>query len=555
MRLGQLISSCQTISMDFKKAIDFLTPQGLKDIINNLQGRISDLMNDNSELHVENEDLKKKNQELENRLRVLLGEKPKPHFEANSKNKDQTSDRKKKENKGNKATRRKKEEIEIDKTQFIPAPTGQLDSTFEYKGTRKVVIQEIAFDRQNICFEIERFYSSEYGKVVEGIIPAQYQGYQYGPKVRAFILHLFYHGDCTHNKIRLMLKGIGIKICNQTINNILLESYTDLEQEFENKRVQAIEKYQYQHIDDTGAKVLKAGIPCYTYVCSNPEFTSLFTTDSKARSAAVDALTRKRERLYKMNQRALEIMVGLTGNFKMRKLLKSHIGDKIYNDNDVQDFLNGLGIGFHQIRDLKTAMHVGAMADGHLGPIGETLVSDDAKNYHGILLKHVLCWVHELRHYKLLPVMYEEHELLLEKFIARAWDTVELIEKYQVEPSEFLLQKILERIQKLFIDSSGWSVLDEQKKLTAGKFERLLLPLYNSNIPTNNNLAERDLRGRVIKRKVSLFNQSWNGAKAWDLWTSLKETCRKIGVNFWIFIEDRVSLEFKLPALVSLSMS
>jgi hypothetical protein len=540
--------------MDIKKALDFLTPQGLKDIIKNLQERVNGLLNDNSSLHANNEALKKKNEELENRIRQLLGEKPKPNF-SDDKNKDRTSEKPKNKDKKPRSPRRKKIDLEIDKTQLITAPTDLLDSTFEYKGTRKIIIQEIAFNRENICFEIERFYSAEQGKVVEGNIPPEYQGYEFGPRVRAFIIHLFYHGDCTHKKIRLILKGIGIKISDQTINNILLETHSDLEQELEDKRIQAIEKYQYQHIDDTGAKVLEAGVPCYTYVCSNPEFTSLFTTDSKARSSAIDALTAKTKRLYKLNLRAFEIMVGVSGKFKMRALLEGHIGDKIYNETEVEKFLNELDLGHYQVRDFKTAMHIGAMSDGHLGTVGESLVSDDAKNYQSILLNHALCWVHELRHYKLLPVMYEEHALLLDTFIARAWDTVRLIEEYQTDPSEFLLNKILNRFRILFSEPSEWVVLDTQKKLTMAKMDRLLAPLYNPNLPMNNNLAERDLRGRVVKRKISLFNQTWKGARAWDFWGSLKETCRKLGINFWSFIDDRISLKFELPSLVSLSMS
>jgi Transposase IS66 family len=540
--------------MDFKKAIDFLTPQGLKDIIINLQNRIRELMNDNSRLHAENEAKAKKVEELENRIRQLLGEKSKPHFNAD-KNKDRTSDQPKDKSLKSKTPRRKKEDIEIDKTQFIPVPTELLDSSFEYKGTRKVVIQEITFDRENICFEVERFYSSEQGKVVEGQLPPEYQGYQYGPRLRAFVIHLFYHGDCTHNKIRLILKGIGIKICNQTINNILLETYSDLEEELEANATQAIEKYGYQHIDDTGAKVLKSGSSCYSFVCSNPEFTFLFTTDSKARSAAVDALTRKKYRLYKLNERAFELMVGTEGNFKMRSLLKGHIGEKLYDENEIEKFISGLSLGFSQQRDLKTSMHIGAMAEGHLGVVGKTLISDDAQNFKNIFLSHVLCWVHELRHYKLLPFLYEEHEILLEKFLALAWSTVALMERYQKEQSEILLEKILSRIDKLFIRPSGWVVLDEQKKLTAEKLERLLRPLYVHNAPLNNNLAERDIRGRVVKRKISLFNQTWKGARAWDFWGSLKETCRKLGINFWIYIYDRVSCKFEIPTLTAVSMS
>lgn len=324
--------------MDIKKALDFLTPQGLKDIINNLQDRINGLLNDNSDLHAHNEKLKKKNEELENRMRQLLGEKPKPDFSKDP-NKDRTAPKSKNESdKKPRSARRKKIDLEVDKTIIATVSPEMLDSTFVYKGRRKVIIQEISFNRENICFEIERFYSSEHGRVIEGRIPPEYQGYEFGPRVRAFILHLFYHGDCTHNKIRFILEGVGISICNQTINNILLETYSDIELEFRDKRIQAIEKYQYQHIDDTGAKALKLEGSCFTYVCSNPEFTSLYTINSKGRSAAVDALTLSSERRYKLTPQATEVFFGEAENLKLRSLFTSHIGEKIYEGQRLMFF-------------------------------------------------------------------------------------------------------------------------------------------------------------------------------------------------------------------------
>lgn len=541
--------------MDIKKALDFLTPQGLKDIINNLQDRIQGLLNDNSELHATVESLKKKNEELENRMRQLLGEKTKPDF-SKEKNKDRTAPKNKsKGDKKPRSARRKKIDLEIDKTIVLSVSPDRLDSTYVYKGKRQVVIQEIAFNRENICFEVERFYSIEHGKVVEGMIPPEYQGYEYGPKVRAFILHLFYHGDCTHNKIRLLLEGIGIDICNQTINNILLDDYADLEQEFEEKRLQAIGKYKYQHIDDTGAKVLKVEGASFTYVCSNPEFTSLYTTNSKGRSAAVDALTRSKKRLYKLNARAIEIFLSDKSNFRLRSLLDSHIGERLYGAKEIVPFLESLKISFYLSNKLRTAMHIGAMSDGHLGVTGEALVSDDAPNFKGLLKNHGLCWVHELRHYKLLPVMYDEHAEILDGFLKASWDLVSLLEEYQRRPSEKLQERIHKRVDSLFIKPSIWPLLDKQKALTAQKLDKLLYPLLNQTIPTNNNLAERDLRGRVIKRKVSLFNQTARGARSWDLWGSLRETTRKLGLNFWRFIEDRIALKFTVPSLSAMSIS
>ena len=89
---------------------------------------------------------------------------------------------------------------------------------------------------------------------------------------------------------------------------------------------------------------------------------SLYTINSKSRSAAIDALSRSRKRLYKMNLRALEVMVVGKGKFKMRTLLKSHIGEKIYDEAQIENFLNSIELSFYQRGKLKTAMHIGAMS-------------------------------------------------------------------------------------------------------------------------------------------------------------------------------------------------
>ena len=87
MGLGLPIQLPYTSFMDFNKILDFVTPQGLKDIIQNLQGRISslqirisDLINQNEDLYGESEKNKKRIQELEDQIRILKGEKPVPKF-------------------------------------------------------------------------------------------------------------------------------------------------------------------------------------------------------------------------------------------------------------------------------------------------------------------------------------------------------------------------------------------------------------------------------------------------------------------------------------------
>ena len=157
--------------------------------------------------------------ELENAIRLLKGEKIKPNFNPNKN--DRTSDlernddddddipsnRSTKNRDNAKKPRRKKKDIKIDRVEFCAVDSDQLDATFENKGTRSVVIQEIQFNRDNIQFVIERYYSSEYGKTVEGKIPPSYEGRMFGPNLIAFILASYYEGDVTIKKIQKIFRN------------------------------------------------------------------------------------------------------------------------------------------------------------------------------------------------------------------------------------------------------------------------------------------------------------------------------------------------------------
>jgi len=45
----------------------------------------------------------------------------------------------------------------------------------------------------------------------------------------------------------------------------------------------------------------------------------------------------------------------------------------------------------------------------------------------------------------------------------------------------------------------------------------------------------------VKKRKISGSTRSEAGRKCRDTFASLKKTCRKLGVSFWQFLNDRIS--------------
>ena len=64
--------------------------------------------------------------------------------------------------------------------------------------------------------------------------------------------------------------------------------------------------------------------------------------------------------------------------------------------------------------------------------------------------------------------------------------------------------------------------------------------LERPEVPLHNNLSEGHIRDYVKKRKISGSTRSELGRRARDTFASLKKTCRRLGVNFWDYLQDRV---------------
>ena len=61
-------------------------------------------------------------------------------------------------------------------------------------------------------------------------------------------------------------------------------------------------------------------------------------------------------------------------------------------------------------------MYLAAFRAGDLGYNGDALISDDAGQFNYIYDDHGLCWIHELRHYKLIEALHVENKLKLSNF-------------------------------------------------------------------------------------------------------------------------------------------
>ncbi len=98
-----------------------------------------------------------------------------------------------------------------------------------------------------------------------------------------------------------------------------------------------------------------------------------------------------------------------------------------------------------------------------------------------------------------------------------------------------------EKFDAIFTQQTDYQFLNlALKRLHANKAE-LLLVLDRPEIPLHNNLSENDIREYVKRRKVSGSTRSEAGRRCRDTFTSLKKTCRKLGISFWQYLEDRLS--------------
>jgi hypothetical protein len=73
--------------------------------------------------------------------------------------------------------------------------------------------------------------------------------------------------------------------------------------------------------------------------------------------------------------------------------------------------------------------------------------------------------------------------------------------------------------------------------------------LEHPELPLHNNPAELAARTLVQRRNISYATQTPAGTKAWDIFMSLVDTTRKLGVSFFQYVSDRIMQTQNIPPL------
>ncbi len=526
------------------------------ELIQDLEGArqaIVALLNLVEDMKSENQTLREEVQRLRDENNRLKGEQGKPDIKPNKPASAKSDHSSEAERRQRKAWRkqRKVERIQIDREETLRVDRGQLPADAVFKGYETAVVQDLRLQSDNVRFLKEKYHSPSQGSVHLAPLPAGYEG-QFGPGIRSLVLTLYYASQMTEPKIAEFLGHLGVLISKGQISNLLIKQQDSWHDEKAAIWRAGLASTSWQHIDDTATRVNGENQHCH--VVGNPYYTAYFTRPGKDRLTLIHLLQDSPEPqfllneqtaawldLFKTPQWAQRLVAGWPqGVWLVRRQLEALVQQHLSRLDEQQ-----------QARILEAAALTAYHAQSHV-PVVTTLVSDDARQFRHVTLYQALCWIHEGRHYKKLSPFVEHHRQLLDDFMKQFWRFYQQLQAYREHPTSAQAVRLRAQFDVLFSTVTGYQALDDLIAKTRTKQARLLLVLDFPELPLHNNPAELAARQRVRKRDISFGPRTSDGAAAWDTFMTLAETAKKLGINFYAYIQDRVSRTYYLPNLADL---
>jgi hypothetical protein len=144
------------------------------------------------------------------------------------------------------------------------------------------------------------------------------------------------------------------------------------------------------------------------------------------------------------------------------------------------------------------------------------------------------------------------HQQYLDAFRERFWDYYGQLAEYRQSPSAKQAGTLAEEFDELFSTVTGYDLLDQRITKTRAKKDELLTVLAYPEVPLHNNESELSARISARRRDVSLHTKSQAGTRAMDTFTTIVQTAKKLCVNAYAYIFDRISGRQQMPSLAEL---
>jgi hypothetical protein len=416
----------------------------------------------------------------------------------------------------------------------------ELPADAEFKGYVEVIVQDIVVKTDNVLFRKEKYYSPTTGKIYLAELPQGYEG-GFGPGVKAFGQDMYFEVGASEPKILGFLERVGLDISKGKFSNLLIKDQDVFHAESDTVYESGLRSSKYQQSDSTLTRVNGQNQNCHI-VC-NPFYTVYRTLVHKDRLSVLDVLRNGRPRKFRLNQTALDCLANVQLSQATRQTLSACCSELELDEEKFQEHLTCLlpTLSKQQRKEILDAAAIAAYWAETDWPVIETLLCDDAPQYNKLTRWLALCWVHEGRPYKKLTPVVSFHRELLDGFLQRFWDYYHELLDYKKNPSETEHVRLEAAFDDLFATQTGYEALDERIAKTRAKKTSLLLVLKHPEIPLHNNASELGVRRRVRKRDVSFGPRTEAGKRAWDTFMTLAETTRKLGVNFYAYLHDRIT--------------
>jgi hypothetical protein len=277
-------------------------------------------------------------QRLRDENNRLKGEQGKPKILPNTKANTALSSEK--ERRGSKPHHKtnKHAQIRIDRVEVVKVDQERLPHDAQFKGYEEVIVQDIDFRTENVTFRKEKYYSPSQKRTYLAELPAGYTG-QFGPKVRAWVLALYYADGMSEPKILDFLQTVGMSISAGQLSDMLIKDQELFHAERANVVQAGLSSSPWQHLDSTGTRVNGKNEQCHI-VC-NPLYTAYCTLPAKDRLSLLRVLQGGAAPAFQVNALVGELLAQLGVSEKWCRTLPTLLPhDQTYTENQLDDVLD-----------------------------------------------------------------------------------------------------------------------------------------------------------------------------------------------------------------------
>jgi len=288
-----------------------------------------------------------------------------------------------------------------------------------------------------------------------------------------------------------------------------------------------------------------------THILCNPFYTFYSTRPGKDRLTVLKVLQNTDQLRFRFSEATCQL---LQDEFSLPKKWSGEIaalGEVEVSETTLKLLLDGwFGQRNQQVRAaIEHATAIVYYRQQSLIPVVQTLVCDDAGQFKLLTDKLSLCWIHAGRHYEKLSPIVARHAKSLDDFRDRYWAYYASLQDYRASPTQERAKKLRLEFDELFSTRTGYAALDDRIEKTAAKKDELLTVLSAPEVPLHNNASELGARVSARRRDVSLHSRSERGVRAMDIFTTLVQTSKKLGISAFAYLRDRLSGTFEMPSL------